>query len=314
MLFDRQQRTLSPESAAATANGLTYLDQAAMTRLRLAATRLKLHSSKIRALQNGQYLSSFRGRGMEFDESRAYQAGDDIRNMDWKVMARTGTAHTKLFREERERPVLLWVDCRETMCFATRGVFKSVIACKAAATLAWASNQQGDKLGGLIFSDQQHAELRPRRGKSGVLNFIRQLETAQSVKHNQSFSVNTDVALARLHRVTRPGSLIFLISDFRGLDEKAKSHLSQLSRHNDVVMFFIYDELEKTLPPDGQYLARYGNQNLLFESNLQRRSEYQLQFEQRMSSLRSLAHQHRINFITCRTDDDPLQVLKTYFR
>jgi len=104
-----------------------------------------------------------------------------------------------------------------------------------------------------------------------------------------------------------------LFSDFRSLGDKAQAHLSQLSRHNDVVMFFIYDELEKTLPPDGQYLVRHAQNNLLIDSNAQRRAEHQAQFFQRMTQLQSLAHQHRMTFITCSSQDDPLKILKTYF-
>ena len=317
MLFQRHQ-PVTDSQYESSGNGLTFLDQASMIRMRLAAHHLSLHSNKIHAMQSGQYLSTFRGRGMEFDESRAYQAGDDIRNMDWKVMARTGKAHTKLFREERERPVLLWVDCRETMRFATRGKFKSVVACQTAATLAWVSNQQGDKLGGLIFTDYQHAELRPRRGKSAVLHFIQQLDIAQkqiqnASAANASTTMDAERALARLRRVARPGSLIFLLSDFRSLGDKAQAHLTQLSRHNDVVMFFIYDELEKTLPPDGQYLVSHAQNNLLIDSNAQRRAEHQAQFFQRMTQLQSMAHQHRMTFISCSSQDDPLKILKSYF-
>jgi len=311
MFFNRSKP--ASEQAVEGINELTYLDQTAMIRMRLAASKLKLHSRKINAQQSGFCLSSFRGRGMEFDESRVYQPGDDIRSMDWKVMARTGSAHTKIFREERERPVLLWVDYREPMFFATHGVFKSVIASRAAAALAWASNQQGDKLGGLIFSDYQHAEVRPKRGKTSVLHFIKQLDQAQHVRQNEAILVDADQALSRLRRVTRPGSLIFLISDFRALGDKAESHITQLCQHNDVVMLFIYDELEKTLPPDGQYLVQHGQDNLLFNSSEQRRLDYQDHFKQRFDSLQSFAHKHRINLITCTTQQDPLSVLQRSF-
>ncbi len=310
---NQSDQSAPSEPATEGINGLTYIDQTSMIRMRLSASKLKLHSRKIYAQQSGYRLSSFRGRGMEFDESRIYQPGDDIRSMDWKVMARTGSAHTKIFREERERPVLLWVDYREPMFFATHGVFKSVIASRAAAALAWASNQQGDKLGGLIFSDYQHAEVRPKRGKTSVLHFIKKLHEAQHVKQNEEMLVDAEQALSRLRRVTRPGSLIFLISDFRALGEKAESHITQLSQHNDVVMLFIYDELEKTLPPDGQYLVQHGNSNLLFSSSELRRSEYQDLFKQRFDTLQRFAYKHRINLISCSTQQDPLTILQRSF-
>ena len=106
-----------------------------------ASFNLKRHS--IRAQTSGGYLSHFKSRGMEFQEVRAYQAGDDIRNIDWHVTARTGKVQTKVFREERERPVFISVDNRLTMHFATRGVFKSVLAAKLAGLLAWAAQHQG---------------------------------------------------------------------------------------------------------------------------------------------------------------------------
>lgn len=104
-----------------------------LIRLNQPAKSIELARSTARALQSGQYFSAFKGRGMEFDESRPYAHGDDIRSLDWRVTARTGKVHTKLFREERERPVFLSVDLRSPMFFATRGLFKSVLATRLAA-------------------------------------------------------------------------------------------------------------------------------------------------------------------------------------
>jgi uncharacterized protein (DUF58 family) len=155
------------------ADDIVRVNPATLIGLHRAAGSLPLKSSKIQARFSGNYLATFKGRGMEFDEVRPYQPGDDIRTMDWKVTARTGKPHTKLFREERERPVLLWVDYRKPMFFGTRGSFKSVVAAKTAALLAWSAIQHGDRLGGLIFSEKVHQEIRPHRGKAATLHFIR---------------------------------------------------------------------------------------------------------------------------------------------
>ena len=112
---------------------------------------------------------------MEFGESRPYQAGDDVRNLNWRVMARTGKPFAKLFREERERPVLIVVDLRANMHFATRGCFKSVNASRGAALLAWAAHHRGDRLGGLIFGDTAHRELKPRLGRRAALRSVHAL-------------------------------------------------------------------------------------------------------------------------------------------
>jgi uncharacterized protein (DUF58 family) len=139
------------------------------------AASLNLHHSGIRADAKRRLCVAFsKGRGMEFDEVRLYQPGDDVRSIDWKVTARTDKPHTKLFREERERPVFISVDNRPTMQFATRGVFKSVQAAKLAALIAWAAQRHGDRIGGQIFSSQSCYELKPQHGKHGVLRFFQQ--------------------------------------------------------------------------------------------------------------------------------------------
>ena len=123
------------------------VSQSGLIRLSAPARAIALDVLRVNSLQTGAYVSHFRGRGMEFDESRPYQPGDDPRSIDWRVTARSTEAYTKLFREERERPVLVVVDLRAAMHFATRGCFKSVNACRAAALVAWAAHHRGDRLG-----------------------------------------------------------------------------------------------------------------------------------------------------------------------
>lgn len=146
-----------------------------LIRLSHPAAGLSLARPTVRALQSGQYLSAFKGRGMEFDETRPYAQGDDVRHLDWRVTARTGKPHTKLFREERERPVLLSVDYRASMRFATRGMFKSVMAARLAALVAWSALRHGDRIGGQIFSEAGRRELRPEHGQRAVLRWLEAL-------------------------------------------------------------------------------------------------------------------------------------------
>jgi uncharacterized protein (DUF58 family) len=155
-LFAR--RASSVDATPVDGDNLVCVSPATLIALRGAGEGLSLKASRIAARQSGNYLSRFKGRGMEFDEARQYQPGDDVRTLDWRVTARTGKPHTKLFREERERAVLAWVDMRPTMFFATRGAFKSVIAARAAALIAWSTNQQGDRLGSLVFNADNHHE------------------------------------------------------------------------------------------------------------------------------------------------------------
>jgi len=297
------------------------LDKKSLIGLHREAAILSLSALKVKAAQSGQYLSSFRGRGMEFDEVRPYQAGDDVRTLDWRVMARTGKPHTKLFREERERAVLLWVDSRSSMFFATRGAFKSVVAARAAALLGWAAVAQGDRIGGLIFSEQQHEELRPQGSKHAVLQLIHrlvkleQLAWAQAKESPQGdMRQASDAAvqsLLRLRRVTRPGSLVVLLSDFRDVDERSELHLSQLARHNDVVMFFIYDELESSLPPAGLYRVGDGTQAVTLDTTVAAtRNAYHQRFIARRDALQALCRRHGICFIPCSTTQPLAQRLR----
>ena len=278
-----------------------------------SAASIRLGSGRILSRQSGDYQSPFRGRGMEFDESRLYQPGDDIRNIDWRVTARTGKPHTKLFREERERPVFVWIDLRAAMHFATRGKYKSVIAAELAAMIAWSALNNGDRVGGVIFSDKEHHELKPQRGKTAVLRLINRivnhtawLEPTVEETDKQSLGY----ALLRLRRVARPGSLIFLISDFRHLGADAEVQLSRLSKHNEAVMLFVHDRLEKALPPAGRYKVSDGGREFLvdtFNHHLVR--QYQQQFQTRSDQLLRLSKSNRMILLPCMTDDEPLSVL-----
>ena len=171
-MIDALRRRKPVASAAAKANtqavvgdGLVRVSMASLLALHQGSATLALQPRRVRALTSGAYLSPFKGRGMEFDEVRPYTQGDDVRSIDWRVTARSGKPHTKLFREERERAVLLWIDLRPAMFFATRGAFKAVRAAQAAALLGWNTLQRGDRLGALIFDERHHDELRPRRGQ-----------------------------------------------------------------------------------------------------------------------------------------------------
>jgi len=296
------------------ADDIVRVKQSTLIKLNRAAENLPLKASSIRAHFSGNYLSAFKGRGMEFDEVRPYQPGDDVRSIDWRVTARTGKPHTKMFREERERPVLLWVDYRKPMFFGTQNSFKSVLAAKTAALLAWSAAQHGDRLGGLIFSEQVHQELRPQRGKAGTLHFIKKLSEHPAWDDFQDTPadiISGSQALNRLRRVARPGSLIFLISDFRYLDEAAKSSLAQMSRHNDIVLLFINDPLEAQLPPAGFYRVSDGaNEIGLNTRNSKIRDDYQNRFQQHENNLRNLSNKLGMHFLNISTSQSLLTQLQ----
>ena len=206
-----------------------------------------------RARVAGAERAAFRGRGLDFDELRDYQPGDDARSIDWRVTARTGRPHTRVYREERERPVWLVVDLRPGMFFATRGAFKSVQAGKAAGLLAWAAAERGDRVGALLFTDSRYRELTPRGGQRGVLPILRALADSHVAPERMAAPTSLAVILARLRRIARPGSLIVLLSDFQGLDYQSEEHLSRLARRHDLTAVQVYDPLETEPPAPGRY-------------------------------------------------------------
>lgn len=257
----------------------------------------------------GQHRSSFRGRGIDFDEVRIYQPGDDVRNIDWRVTARTGKVHTKLFREERERPVYLVVDQRESMFFGTQNAFKSVVAARVAALLAWASRSHGDRVGGFLFNDSDVQELRPKEGKKGIQTLFRLL-----VQFNQALEGRFDPrggsrqsitqALGGLNQVVRPGSLIFLISDFQHFDDITLQHLSLCSRHSDLIAIQIQDLMERQLPPPGTYGFSDGERSVRINTSARNlRKDYSLRYVERQTRLRDQLSSIAVPLIEIATHD-----------
>ncbi|MGZ5026261.1 MAG: DUF58 domain-containing protein, partial [Methylobacter sp.] len=235
MIFARQS-----DSAKVSAGELVSVSLKTLIDLAGPAAGLNLKHSAIRAGQSGGYLSRFKGRGMEFEEARTYQPGDDIRSIDWRVTARTGETHTKVFREERERPVFISVDDRPAMHFATRGVFKSVLAAKLAGLLAWAAQHHGDRIGGQLFTDIVCRELKPQNGKHAVLRFLNAIVNRGGLVTEAAPTITLEQVLARLMQHARPGSLVYIISDFRGINDQVETYLAKLSRHCEVVLIFVY--------------------------------------------------------------------------
>lgn len=271
------------------------------------AAALNLRPKQIRAAQSGNYVSHFKGRGMAFAETRLYQPGDDVRRMDWRVTARTDKPHSKVFREERERPMFISVDYRPSMAFATRGVFKSVQAAKLAGLLAWAAQQQGDRIGGQIFSGAGCLELKPRSGKAALLRFFNAL--AQPVYPGTGGGTLTD-ALARLQHHAHPGSRIYVISDFRGLDPRAENHLALIARHCEVVLLQIFDPLESRLPENGRYRFTDKIRDIVLDTGeLKQRDDYRQRFYQRQLHLKNLCQKLRMTLLTCGTNQSPVEVL-----
>ncbi|MGQ3891594.1 DUF58 domain-containing protein [Legionella sp. CNM-4043-24] len=230
-----------------------------------------------RAARAGNHISRMRGRGMDFSEVRNYQAGDEIRHMEWRVTARTGRPHTKIYQEERERPVVILTDFSPSMHFGTRIAFKSVVAARLSALIAWTAIKQGDRLGALCYSADSHHEFMPASREASVLPVLARLSeyTRQFETNRHHTAKPMSEALLRLRRVARPGSIIVLISDFYQLNEECDSHLSRLRAHNDLLVYHVCDPLELSPPPPDRYAITDGEHDLLLDTvNKTQRDEY----------------------------------------
>jgi uncharacterized protein (DUF58 family) len=288
-------------SAPPTGTGVSLAE---LIGLREEALRLDLvPRGKVLATRSGGHLSRFRGRGMEFDESRIYVPGDDPRNMDWRVTARTGKAHVKCYREERERPVWLMVDLGPTMRFGTRTAFKSVIAARAAALLAWAATEKGDRVGGLIFDETRHFERRPAPRTRGLLPLLNAL-SQQPLPGEDGGHAGFAQGAEHLVRLVRPGSLVFLLSDFHAAGRQEAAWLARLAAHSEAVLIDIVDPLEMAAPPAGRYPVTDGAHRAFFDTrDRDRRNAYRQRFEAHAQHLDALARRHRAHLLRLRTDE-----------
>ena len=284
--------------------------------VRVRALLAGIPANRIRrsaSFHNGTREVRLRGPGMEYQESRAYVDGDDFRTMDWRVMARTGEAHSKLFAEEKERRCLLAVDLSASMYYGTRYSFKSWAAAQAAAHAGWLASFAGDQVGGLVVTPQWHSETRPDKTRSGLLGVFHQLSRAGSpgpLKPN--FVSRLNFLLEELNRVARPGTNIALVSDFMDMDEQGMQTLSAIVRHNQVSCYWIHDDTETQDWPSGSYplLTEQGSIDLDLDAEAAREGLRALQLGHRARVEEMCAH-YRMPLVpvSCNHDVSP-QILQ----
>ncbi|MEB0090306.1 DUF58 domain-containing protein [Pseudomonas sp. CCI4.2] len=263
----------------------------------------------------GLHHSKLRGRGVDFDQVRVYQAGDDVRTIDWRVTARTQEPHTKLFHEERERPIFILVEQSRRLFFGSGLMFKSVLAAQAAALIGWAALGHNDRVGGLVFGDNEHYEIKPRRSKQSLLQLLNRL-----VRVNQS--LNTEIAadrdafgiaLRRAREVLRPGSLVFVICDERAISDAAEQQLNLLSRHCDLLLLPLSDPLDHALPAAG--LLRFAERGARLELDTldpELRQAYRAQGEARVARWELLAQKLHVLSIPLSTKSGMVEQLREY--
>ncbi len=281
-----------------------------------AVSRTRLRKSA--SVRTGQAASKRLGRGLDFAEVREYIAGDDVRNIDWNVTARSGKAHTKLFIEERENPVMLVIDFRAAMRFGTRGMYKSMMAARLAALMGWCHVANGDRVGGMVFTDQWRKEIRPEAGRRGLMKLLKAVEDGQRQVPKPGKGQFSE-CLSRLRALIQSGTSVLILSDFDDFDRRGKNALANLTRRHDFTGVKISDPIEAALPARGRYTfvgkfdetARYLSLNV---GGKNQQKDYSDRFTQKTHEVEKFFVAHRGRVLHISTNDDLKSIAsKLYF-
>ena len=259
----------------------------------------------------GEYHSTFKGRGMTFSEVRQYQYGDDVRNIDWNVTARTNEPHIKVFEEERELTMMLMVDISGSELFGTVNQFKNEIVTEIAATLAFSATQNNDKIGLILFSDEVELYIPPKKGRSHVLRIIRELIEF----HPKSKNTNVAEALKFLSNVIKKKAIVFVLSDF--ISDEYNHTLKIAARKHDVTGIRVYDKHEETIPNLGMVQMQdeeTGELMLVNTASKSVRINYGKFYNEKVNYYKDSFNKAGAGVIDCRVDESYVKKLLGYFK
>ncbi len=263
----------------------------------------------VHSLLAGRHASRLRGRGLNFEEIRRYQPGDDIRQIDWKATIRLRKTQSRVYTEERERSVLLLVDQRITMFFGSVRDMKSVTAAHAAALASWRVLAQKDRIGALVFNDTDVAEIRPQRSRGTAMQIIHAvLEKNRALSLDAGMQANPAMfneVLRRCERLAKHDCLVCIISDGSGNDEESRHVLTRIARHNDVLFGFVHDPLETGLPDAGPLVFGDGRQQLEVDTGSRRlRERFRETFAEQRAAGREFLLQRETPVLPLSTAED----------
>ncbi len=256
----------------------------------------------------GRHGSRLRGRGLSFEELRDYRPGDDVRTIDWRVTARTGKPHVRVYAEEKDRSALIIVDQRMSMFFGSSLNMKSVTASEAAALSAYGILKQGDRVGAVVFDDEAIYAYRPGKRAGGIEQIMRQLSECNLALHSgqrvrQKMHLNRPLAAA----ATLAGSnqLIIVISDFDEVDESTERHLGELSSHNDLVLVQVVDPFARALPQNIQISVSDGDRQMTLDTRrTQAHERLQETFRERVDTIKQWPERMRATVMELNTAED----------
>jgi uncharacterized protein (DUF58 family) len=260
---------------------------------------------------SGEYNSAFKGKGMSFSEVRSYQYGDDVRNIDWNVTARTGEPHVKIFEEERELTVMLLLDLSGSSFFGTKNGFKSDILLEISALLSFSAINNNDKVGAIIFTDRIEKFIPPKKGKQHILYIIRELINIQPAGKK----TNIGNALRYFSNVIKRRSICFLITDF--MDEDYQTSLKVASRKHDLIAIRLFDPMEEKLPQAGILPIidnETGKKIWLDTSSPLVQRKFNEEERRKMNYLEKVIRSSQANLVTISTNSDYVKILMDFFQ
>lgn len=273
----------------------------------------KLNYKKVFSNQTGDIKSVFKGRGMEFEEIRAYAYGDDIRDIDWRVTARKQQPYTKVYAEERDRQVYVWLDLSASMVFGTKKELKSVTASKLAALIGWLSLEKKDRFGIVIFDGIKTWWFKPQNSRAQLLAVLKKIAelSASVIQNPQADEKELLKSVKLLEQNVKNRASVFIISDFRHDFVNLKTELAALARRHNLYLIDVYDTLEEKAPKAGEYLAQYGAKKLIFDSaSREYRRQYEVYFSQKRQDWRDFCRQNGCSRLEFRTDTDIRESLR----
>ncbi len=284
-----------------------------LLRLRAFARTLNIWQQPVaqHSMLTGQHSSRLRGRGLDFSEVRLYQPGDDVRYIDWRVSARRGITHSKLFQEEKQRHVLIVVDYSASLFFGTRVAFKSVVAAQVAALLAFAATQHHDRVSGLLFSGEQHTVFPYQPANHNLLMFLKKLSDTQQPVSKQPPNYAQLLPLFNQH--SKRSGLIVIISDFHHLQPEHLATWRQLRQHHPILAISITDPFEQALPGTSVYRLRDDTQTCdINGGDPQSRAAYTQRFQQHQQRIHQLWQRANVRWLTLSTADHPTRFLQQH--
>lgn len=294
-------------SSQADGDGRVRVSLAELIALRGRVTRLRVPPQDSRATRVGAQSSRLYGRGMDYAESRAYQPGDDVRRMDWRLTARLGRLHTKLFQEEREGQLVILLDQNPSMRFGTRVRFKSVQAARAAALAAWYAVKAGERVGLMAFGESNHLQ-RPRGGVRGALDICGMLVKCDATVSGQSQPLSQ--ALRHVIKLQHGANRALLISDGQSCDDAARDRLLEMMRHTAVRLLIVADALELEQVPAGSYpIEHQGERHQLALQSQTQREAFQQKLGAGQARLAAMATSLGIPHRIINTAADPLDAV-----